>query len=140
MKICDHPNCGFPVFSGTKCSYHYRAKPIKRRSDKRAADEREYTKVRKEFIQELRDSNPSGSIYCMFCGKKIYEEPVVHHTLGRKEELLLDTEWWIPAHHECHMEYHNKSWKLIEWWNTYLSHMKQIMFVVWEKEILKMSK
>lgn len=139
MKICDVPGCGWPVFSGGKCKYHQPKKPIRKVSKKRGKELREYSTTREEFLNELREIT-GGSIYCVFCNKKIDGEPDVHHTDGREESLLLDTEHWIPAHNDCHRDYHDRSWKDIPWWNTYMKNMKILQPDIYNKELIKMSK
>ena len=54
-------------------------------SKKRAAEYRQYWKVRKAFLEE----NP----YCKRCGKPSQD---LHHSKGKIGKLLLDTKYFIP--------------------------------------------
>lgn len=69
--------------------------PIKKRSDKRAAQEKEYTKVRKAYLK----ANP-------LCGAKLNDCALqanqVHHKRGRIGELLTDTKYFLACCDNCH--------------------------------------
>ena len=69
-------------------------KPIRKVSVKRAAEEREYYKLEKQFLED----NPC-------CGvKECYERSTqCHHKKGRENDLLLEVQWFFPVcavHHE----------------------------------------
>lgn len=70
--------------------------PIARRSKKRAAQEREYTTVRREFIilHPLCKAKIPG-----LCTKGTTD---VHHMKGKIELLLLDTRYFLPVCRKCH--------------------------------------
>jgi 5-methylcytosine-specific restriction endonuclease McrA len=71
-----------------------RLKPI---SDKRRALLREYTKLRREFL----DLNP----ICQVCGNKRSFD--IHHKQGRFGRRLLDTTLWVAACRTCHRKIHD---------------------------------
>jgi hypothetical protein len=81
--------------SGCKCFYSWfeSPEPIKKVSQKRNLENKEYLKVRKVFLQSL-----------MFCQvnscKKLPTE--VHHKKGRIGKLLTDTRYFLGVCRECH--------------------------------------
>ncbi len=68
-------------------------KPIKARSDKRAAQEREYTKKGKAYLI----AHP----YCEVKNCKASSEQV-HHKKGRTESLLTDDTFFLAVCADCH--------------------------------------
>jgi hypothetical protein len=88
-----------------------------------------------------RALHPLGWIFCIFCGKKIYGEPDLHHGDGRDDDKLLDEKDWFLAHHNCHVdEYHSKSWTLLSWWLGYINRIKISHPHIYQKELNKMEK
>jgi hypothetical protein len=81
--------------SGCKCFYSWfeSPEPIKKVSQKRNLENKEYLKVRKVFLQSL-----------MFCQvnscKKLPTE--VHHKKGKIGKLLTDTRYFLGVCRECH--------------------------------------
>jgi hypothetical protein len=81
--------------SGCRCFYSWfeSPEPIKKVSQKRNLENKEYLKVRKVFLQSL-----------MFCQvnscKKLPTE--VHHKKGRIGKLLTDTRYFLGVCRECH--------------------------------------
>ena len=81
--------------SGCKCFYSWfeMPEPIKKVSQKRNLENKEYLKVRKVFLQSL-----------MFCQvnscKKLPTE--VHHKKGKIGKLLTDTRYFLGVCRECH--------------------------------------
>lgn len=76
----------------------YSTKPIQRRSKKRAAAERQYSKQRAIFLQ-THDRCKMGHYAFMPCSGEL----TVHHQRGRIGDLLLDEKFWIAlcmGHHE----------------------------------------
>ena len=67
---------------------------MRARSPKRAKQEREYTRLRRDFLE----ANP----WCALkgCGLLATE---VHHRRGRVGALLLAVEHWSPLCHDCHV-------------------------------------
>lgn len=70
--------------------------PIKRRSDKRAKQEREYSKLRVEFLT----ANPDCQVGVDGCTGEASE---VHHKAGRIGDLLTDVSKFCAACHNCHV-------------------------------------
>ena len=81
--------------SGCKCFYSWfeSPEPIKKVSNKRKVDNKEYLKVRKVFLE--------SSIYCQVKGcKELATE--VHHKKGRIGKLLTDISYFLGVCRECH--------------------------------------
>jgi hypothetical protein len=114
---------------------------IPRRSPKRLKQELEYNIKRKSFIEAKKASDPQGRLYCYFCGKRIYEEPSLHHLIGRDDEDLLLENYWVLGHNKCHVfQYHSMSWEKIPWWEDYLFRLKRDYPDLYYKELEKMEK
>ena len=81
--------------SGCKCFYSWfeSPEPIKKVSDKRKIENKDYLKVRKVFLQSL-----------MFCQVKRCKALAteVHHKKGRIGKLLTDTRYFLGVCRECH--------------------------------------
>lgn len=98
-KQCLHHNCTIPVWGKGYCIYHQylrtdkKPKPIKKVSDKRAEQNKEYLKVRKEYLTEYP--------FCEFpgCHRKSTE---CHHKLGRVEHLLTNPVYFAALCSEHH--------------------------------------
>ncbi len=152
-KICTVEGCTWPLFARGYCSFHYRSKYLAKKSDpktpkksykipkntpKCAKQNKQYTPKRKLFIEGQRDKK--GRLFCIFCGKQIYNEPSLHHGMGRDDESLLDITFWFLSHNSCHVgEYHSMSCKDIEWWDSYIERIKHIPEII-KKEQLRMDK
>jgi hypothetical protein len=99
-KTCDEPGCNRRVFGGKKCDWHQhlrtdkKPKKIKFRSDRRAAQESEYSRKRKEFLE--RPENQMCRVYPWLPATQI------HHIKGRYEDMLLNEDWWLPVSDEGH--------------------------------------
>jgi hypothetical protein len=68
-------------------------KKIKPISDKRSAQNKEYIKLRKEFLK----NNP----ICAVTGKQATE---IHHMKGRIGKLLTDVNYFLPVSREAHIK------------------------------------
>jgi hypothetical protein len=68
--------------------------PIKKRSAKKEKEDREYTKLRKEFLE----LHPACQIRIHECTHKATE---IHHTQYRGIRYL-DISTWVSACHNCH--------------------------------------
>jgi len=144
MKSCSEPGCNYPVFSKGLCRSHWQYKhgrPIPKRTKKRGKQEKEYLDKRQQFIEKKRQEN-HGILVCIFCGKRIFGMPDIHHLMGRDDETLLDERFWGLAHNKCHVyEYHSKSWQDIEWWDNYLDTIRSdYPQEILEKELKRMNK
>lgn len=71
-----------------------KAHQIKRRSEKRAKQEREYASRRKKFL-----ARPENQRCRVFPELRATE---VHHMKGRVGDLLLDEHYWLPVSREGH--------------------------------------
>lgn len=114
--FCEHPDCAHirltPKEGRTEfCATRNKAirkqeeedakpakefKPIKRRSDKRADQEREYNARVKKFLE--------GKQCAVFPGNVATQ---VHHRAGRENDMLLDEEFWLPVSDEGHKFIHD---------------------------------
>ena len=81
--------------SGCKCFYNWfeMPEPIKKVSDKRKTENKDYTKVRKVFLESL--------IFCQVKGCKGLATEV-HHKKGRIGKLLTDISYFLGVCRECH--------------------------------------
>jgi hypothetical protein len=81
--------------SGCKCFYSWfeMPEPIKKVSDKRKFENKEYTKLRKLFLAEYTICQVKGC-------KELPTE--VHHKKGRIGKLLTDTRYFLGVCRECH--------------------------------------
>jgi hypothetical protein len=152
-KPCSVEGCSQPRYARGYCPSHYRSlylapkmrdKPkkqyvIPKRTKKRAQQEVVYRDLRKDFIEEKRSEDKLKRIFCIFCGLVIKGEPDLHHGLGRDDDKLLRKEDWFLAHHDCHMDYHSKSWKKLIWWSGYMIRI-MCNFLVRQRELRKMEK
>lgn len=73
---------------------------MKKISDKRAKQMREYSKKRKLFLER----HP----YCAVCGG---EADQIHHKAGRQGNMLLDEKYWLQVDFPCHRKIEdNPTW------------------------------
>jgi hypothetical protein len=81
--------------SGCRCFYNWFESPkaIKKVSQKRNLENKDYTKVRKVFLESL--------IFCQVKGCKGLATEV-HHKKGRIGKLLTDTNYFLGVCRECH--------------------------------------
>lgn len=100
------------LLTDSRCAWHYQnpgevirteeedgsklSRPIKPRSTKRSKQEKEYTRLRKEFLAV----NQECAAQLEGCTKSATE---VHHQIGRSGDLLIDTNFFFPICHNCHM-------------------------------------
>ncbi len=76
-------------------------KPISRVSERRKVEEKEYSKLRKVFLEE----NPK----CQICQQEPATE--VHHRSGRYHGKYLDVSSWMALGSACHRRVHeNPAW------------------------------
>lgn len=71
------------------------AKQIKKVSDKRASQNRQYLKLRKEYLK----ANPLCAAMEVECTRKA---TTIHHRKGRIGNLLTDTKYFLPVCMNCH--------------------------------------
>jgi hypothetical protein len=74
---------------------------VRRCTPKRAREEREYLKRRKEFLAEHRLCTVAMSESHWLAATE------VHHRRGRVGTLLLDERYWLAVCHDCHGWIHN---------------------------------
>ncbi len=150
MKTCIEPGCTRPIFSHLLCAYHQfrrkqqggdlfkRKAPIKKRSEKRAKDERYYADKAREFFDE---AVKNGTNFCFFCDGKVERLDGLHHLEGRQEKKLLNFDLIVIVHNDCHVyKYHMMSYEQRikqVWWNDFLVRLKSKSEELWHKEIRK---
>ena len=154
-KVCSVEDCNWPLFARGYCKSHYnilyllprqrekskKRYTIPRRTEDRSKEEQIYSKKRTAFIIAQIVLNKQGHIFCIFCGKRIYGDPDLHHGDGRDNDKLLNEKDWFLSHHECHVhEYHSKSWELLSWWDGYIERIKISHPHIYKKELKKMNK
>jgi len=153
MKTCTEQGCNNPQFGGGFCKYHqYRRKmqggdafkrkpPIKKRTPKRAKDERYYKDQAREFFD---DAVKNKTNLCFFCGQKVTIFEGLHHLKGRTGDYLLDKEWWCVVHNQCHaLDYHQSNAEQRTkqvWFNDFLSRLKAKSTDLYNKEMKKLEK
>ena len=120
---------------------HKRKTPIKRRTPKRARDERYYMEQAREFFD---DAVNNGTNHCFFCGEKVNSFQGLHHLKGRTNDYLNDKEWWVIAHNDCHVfKYHMLDYvhrKAQPWWEDFLGRLKSKSEELWREEKRKEEK
>jgi hypothetical protein len=86
--------------TGLKRSGTLKRTPLRRVSKKRAKQNREYSRLREEFLK----TKP----ICDCCGGRATE---IHHKRGRFQKRLLEQDYFAPLCHACHMKAHaNPKW------------------------------
>ncbi len=70
---------------------------IRRVSPKRAKQNRDYTKLRREFLIQ----HPVCELFCKVEGFFVKSNQV-HHVRGRSGALLCDTRYWLAGCSDCH--------------------------------------
>lgn len=93
-------NCNHATCQGKTCRRPVKPKPkrkpIRRYSKKRQKEERSYSTLRKQFLEE----NPE-------CGAKLKncrgEATDIHHMAGRVGDNLLETDSWLACCRPCHL-------------------------------------
>ena len=139
MKLCKEDGCKSSVFGGGYCKYHqyrrhmrggdlYRpkrdvAKPISKASKKRKKENKSYLLQLREFWD---NAVKDGTNKCFFCGEKMGEREDTHHLRGRGA-FLLEPEWWVHAHRQCHHWYHFAPIEFLikkSWWGGFLERVR----------------
>jgi hypothetical protein len=114
--------------------------PIKRRTEKRATDERHYMDQAKEFFN---DAVNNGTNICIFCGDKVTTFQGLHHWKGRTNDYLLDKQWWSVVHNECHLDFHHtpvaKQEKQL-FYLAFLDRLRKLSEELYNKQIGKNAK
>lgn len=79
-------------------------KPIASRSAKRALEEKQYSEIRKKFLNQYPMCQAKIVIDCCITASQ------VHHKAGRIGKLLCDTNHFLAVCHPCHeyIELHKK--------------------------------
>jgi hypothetical protein len=86
----------YEVFKPSGLTPHFKANaPIKSKSDKRRADERVYSTLRKVFLE----SHPYCQAGLQGCRGRSTE---VHHKAGRTGDLYLNVKFWLACCRHCH--------------------------------------
>lgn len=119
----------------------HKRKPPAKRTKERAKDERHYKDQAREFFEDKKANKEN---YCFFCGKEVKFFEGLHHLKGRTNDYLLDKEWWVIVHNECHVNnYHMANYEQrIEqvWWVGFLDRLKAKDEGLYRKETKKEEK
>ena len=91
---------------------------IKPRSEKRADQEKEYKKIKREMLKKKQP--------CFFCGKEIKDKPDIHHLKGREGSLLIDKKYLVVVHRRCHTTYHDMSIEKWPWKEEFLERVREV--------------
>lgn len=154
MKTCKA--CSSPVFSHDYCLIHQwmrtddkykkykelkKSGKIARRTKERAKDEKRYMNEARAFFD---DAVANKTNYCFFCGKEVKLFEGLHHLRNRAGDMLLDKEFWVVVHNNCHVwKYHQADYdqrKKEVWWQDFLARLKEKSLELYEKELRKADK
>lgn len=80
---------------------------VKKASDKRAGETKQYLKLRKVFLE----ANPACMARLEGCTR---HAEAVHHKAGREGRLLLDVSKWLPICNSCHLYVTESSSEAVE--------------------------
>lgn len=80
---------------------------MRRRSVKRARQEREYAHLRLAYLE----NRPA-------CERCLHRATEIHHKRGRVGELLTATEFWVGLCHDCHVHITERpAWAMEQGWS-----------------------
>ena len=154
MKTCIESGCTRPQFGGGYCAYHQwirrrkggdlyapkkRQKPINNESPKRKQENKHYLLRIKEFWENAVNN---GTNQCFFCGETMKERGDIHHIKGRGK-FLLEEEYWINTHRDCHMAYHfDPADKLRQypWFSDFMERLREKSPETYYKVLNKINK
>ena len=99
---------------------------------------KEYVEVRERKRRRLQQE---GKYICVFCTVKLpIERPEdevkadCHHLDGRDGDALTDEEFLSFAHHDCHMDYHDKPKEKLWWYPNFITNLTNQWPSLVEKE------
>ena len=102
---------------------------IKKVSTKRAVQEKEYAKIKKEKKEYMIDK---GYYRCLFCNSKLDPEDDddvgYHHLIGRDGELISEWSNIAPAHNLCHSHFHHSTVEQLmkgKWYAHFCNRLKE---------------
>ena len=102
---------------------------MKKIADKRAAQLKEYSKMKKDKKEYMVGK---GYYRCVFCNSKLDpeedEDTGWHHLTGRDGELLNEWSNIVPAHNLCHSDFHHKSMGYLlnsKWYPHFVQRIKE---------------
>jgi len=156
MKICNETGCTYFVFSGDKCKYHqfkrhlrggdlYKPRKKKNKIPKESVKRKHENKTYREQIKDFWDESVAKSDnYCFFCGKEMNKRDNIHHLKGRTGDYLLDKQWWVNAHNQCHVDDYTMATveQLMKqpWYNGFLKRILAKSKELYQKELKKQDK
>jgi hypothetical protein len=159
-RTCSAEGCNNPIFSSNFCRYHQylrrmaggdlynkpseprspKSDTARRRTPKRASDERYYALQAKEFFD---DAVKNGTNHCFFCGEKVNSFQGLHHTEGRKNDKLNDFTKIVIVHNDCHLYYHRATLQQLMsqvWFYEWMLRLQKISLEAYNKELNKAQK
>ena len=145
-KACKYLGCEWDVFSNHYCKRHQwcrkddkwlskqresRSKRLSQskgtkiapRSKKRLQQDKQYTMLCLEIDAEAIQNK---EYKCFFCDEKIEGLADHHHLKGRIGKLLLEKEWIVLGHRDCHRKYHDLPVEKLEEEEWYMEWMKRL--------------
>lgn len=96
--------------NGMKVIPEKKHNPIPKISDKQAAANKEYLKLRKKFLSEPENKFCQAKVKCG--GKKRATD--VHHLEGRSGKKMLDPKTWMAVCRDCHRHIHDNDGESLE--------------------------
>jgi hypothetical protein len=97
---------------------------IRKRSKKREIMEAHYARIRNEMMERARRDGAC----CFFCNAPIIDHADVHHLIGRDNDNLIDAEYLVLVHRQCHMTWHSKALSDLyryDWFSGFMDRVSQ---------------
>ena len=154
MKTCVESRCFNPQFGGGFCKYHQfrrkmksgdlyapkkRQKPIAKESPRRKVEHKRYLERVKEKWEEAVNT---GTNQCFFCGETMTKREDNHHLVGRGN-VILEEQWWVLAHSDCHLAYHFDSADKLRqypWFSDFMCRLKDKSSTTYYKVLNRINK
>lgn len=98
---------------------------MKKVSEKRLAELRHYTRVKKELEKELKEN---GEWVCFFSGTPLPDDYPFHphHLRGRDGDLLIEKDFLVPCLWEYHRKWHDEPLSKLKnewWWDGFIKRL-----------------
>lgn len=98
------------IKNGQKVFPEKKREPINKISEKQKEVNKEYSKLRKEFLSQAENKYCQAKVKCG--GKKRATD--VHHLEGRSGKKMLDPKTWMAVCRECHNHIHDHDGESLE--------------------------
>lgn len=114
-------------------------KPINKESPKRKVENKRYLeRLKEKWEEDLKH----GDIRCFFCDEVMKKREDNHHLIGRGS-VILEEEFWVWGHSQCHLDYHLKPIEKLRqepWWQGFLSRLKLRSLHTYYKDLERVNK